>query len=75
MVIFVDLEDLESLSVAEERVPTSSPDWHPRVPHNDKSLPCPQMEDFGAKARVEELGELQETPNRGNFSAALASYP
>ncbi|KAH0542065.1 hypothetical protein FGG08_003530 [Glutinoglossum americanum] len=75
MVVFVDLEGLESHSVSDMRVPAGSLDWRRRFPLDDKSPVCSQMEDCGAKTEVEEPRELPEIPNRGSFSAALASYP
>jgi hypothetical protein len=75
MVVFVELEDLEALGAVDVRTPAASLDWRSRVPLNDRSPVGSQMEHRGAKTGVEEPEELQETPNRGNFSAALASYP
>jgi hypothetical protein len=79
MVVFVDLEDLGALSVADDvaRGPADSSlfSQHCFPAGNDKSpARLLRMEEEASSAQ--ELGEGPvETPNRGNFSAALASYP
>ncbi|KAI9768795.1 MAG: hypothetical protein M1840_004609 [Geoglossum simile] len=75
MVVFVDLEDLGALSVEDDVVqgPAGSSLFleHRFAASNDK---LGMGEEAG---RAQEPGEelVKKTPNRGNFSAALASYP
>ena len=85
MVVFVDLEDLEDLEdheaigVADDaaRGPAGSSLFPQHCfPSRKEKSPARSLQ-MAEEIRGEEPGEelVKETPNRGNFSAALASYP
>jgi len=80
MVVFVDLEDLKALSVADDV--TQGPADSSLFPQHcfPAGIDKPparllRMEEEAGSAPEPGQEPMKETPNRGNFSAALVSYP